>query len=235
MSNGQTHEELMQSFPDLDPELSARFPNGTGVLPTNITPGTDGWPPLGTSNPIVFQFTVMPLRGPADGTWEHDNIFFDATRRMSLRTWYKTDPDADWQMITPDQDPKEVAYKDWPRMVEEANDDPVEDVDSSKEVTALGHIYSADYPTILLGNPGELSDERYLANAREFVRVEIDAGSRVSGNGWKYSRGSDVVPWHFEIWTVQDALNHNIWVRHTGDTQFNTVGPGDINNGKPTD
>ncbi|HUY88688.1 MAG TPA: hypothetical protein VMV10_08135 [Pirellulales bacterium] len=233
VSAGQTQDELLQSFPDLDPALQNYFPRGTGVLPTSLTPNYYA----GTTNAISFQWHVMPLRGPNDGTWENDNIFFDATRQMALRVWYKPTPDGVWTMAPQAwNNSSGTWYKDWPVKVEYANDDPPYDIDSSKQVTAQGNIYSADEPTVQLDNSANWNELQYKLNAREFVRVEIDAGSRVSGNGWNYSRGSDYVQWHSEIWCVPDALDATMWARRTGDNLHNEIGTGDyIDLGQPTE
>lgn len=204
---------------DMDQALLNLIPRGTGVLPSDED--------AGTQNAIVFQFTPMPLRGKDDGTWEGDNIFFDVTRRVSGMIYQKALDGGDWVMDVQHSKP-------WPYMVEATNDD-TEDVGDSPAVTPGGHLYAVDTPTIFYPNLLGLSSMQLLMNCREFVRVEIDAGQRVTGNGWIYSRGSVEVPWHSEIWVVQDPF-HDFMRKTDGAGPLHNeieAGGNDINNGYP--
>ena len=215
----QSADQIKQSFRDIDTNLYNDLVDkgGTGLIPTNATPGK-----YGTKNGIVLQFTVYPLRGNDPHTWEQDFIHFDITRRLKERMYNQTVPNGAWTQSS--ETP--ASALEFPMMVEDSNDD-LFDTDESPAVTPDGHIYVVDFPGIR-NYQNQLNYNAVVIeqNFQEFVRAEIDFAQRASGNGWIGSRASDYVPWSSAVSTIADMNNNNWLFRNDADTNHNLIRSG---------
>lgn len=197
-----TAQQVLNEFPDVDSSLALYVQDygGSGIkAPDNV---------IGVRNDILLQFTVYPSRNVAtDGTWEDDQVFFDAARQLEHKFYRGT--------------PLQLFHVDsFPTTSELPDDDGQGSFDESDAVTETGHFYSYDVPGFT-NNVADSTEKELIWNMREFLRVDID-GARPTGNNVEGSRCSDYYPWYAMI----DVVNDNgSWARSSKENT-NKIGIG---------
>lgn len=166
-------------------------------------------------NGIAFAFELTPPK------IEKELVFFDITRRVERRSWFKKDG-----VGTP------IGHDHFPSQVEEANDDP-DNVDESFGPDSANRMYSFDAP----GNRGiarfPTGGENYYnhdLNAEEFVRVSF-SGKGPKGDGVQGTQASFKQKWHANTF-VAYSIPADEWYRSTADgtadgpaeSTFNRIG-----------
>jgi hypothetical protein len=164
----------------------------------------------GVRNVIAVQFTVYP-----SGIGNETGVKFDLTRRKHRGSWYQDGAN-----------PVQADIVTWPTQNEEANDDPIPEIDESSSPTATDHMYVEDVPG--LGSDVRFADWFiYRGNFQEYLRVRFD-NVKPSGNTLEGSRCSPNYQWHGRHKLVPDGTK---WKRSTGDdpeSDENDIAPGHI-------
>lgn len=166
-------------------------------------------------NSIVIAFELTPPN------IEKELLFFDITRRVEKRSWFKKDG-----VATP------IPRTHFPAQVEESNDDP-DDIDESTRPDTANRMYSTDAPgnrAIPRYPTGGENYYNYDLNAEEFMRVDF-SGNTPEGNGVHGTQASFKQKWHANMF-VAYSIPADEWYRSTDDgtadgpaeSEFNRVG-----------
>jgi hypothetical protein len=198
-------------------KAAAQALNGTGLKNlSDPVGGTDSF-----FNSIVWAFQVLP-----SGVGSEPNVKFDITRRIQRTAWQRLDGEYISQTTT-----------NFPDEVENANDDPNEE-DESTRPDGYDTMYSLDAPSLPLQMriPGaplfSQLHHNYDANFQEFMRVSFD-GDTPAGPGVQGTQGSFNFHWHANILIRHYAIV-DAWGRAKDDgstdgpdeSVFNAVGEG---------
>jgi hypothetical protein len=149
-------------------------------------------------NVIALQFTILPQRQPGSGTWENDEVQFDASRTGTVKLWWQNVPGGEWLPLSVAQGGGIVKFRPVP--VERANDEPKNN-DESEVATTSGHFYSEDAPGYSGGLDAPAGAHGYAnrMNFEEWLRVKFDGGRPISDPADTRKWGSRVSPlvlWH---------------------------------------